>query len=39
MSNYRSSFATEIRNGGIPKLLDKLVQMNQGATPATGDAP
>jgi phospholipid transport system substrate-binding protein len=39
VSNYRSSFATEIRNGGIPKLLDKLVQMNQGATPAAGDAP
>jgi phospholipid transport system substrate-binding protein len=30
VSNYRSSFATEVRNGGIPKLLDKLVEMNQG---------
>ncbi len=26
--NYRSSFATEIRNGGIPKLLEKLARMN-----------
>jgi len=32
VSNYRSSFATEVRNGGIPKLLDKLVQMNQGGS-------
>ena len=31
VSNYRSSFATEIRNGGIPGLLDKLAQMNQGS--------
>jgi phospholipid transport system substrate-binding protein len=39
VSNYRSSFSTEIRNGGIPRLLDKLVQMNQGGeTPAEGRA-
>lgn len=37
VSNYRSSFATQIRNGGIPKLLAKLVEMNQGSgTPAEG---
>lgn len=39
VSNYRSSFATEIRNGGIPRLLDKLVRMNQGGATAEGDAP
>ena len=32
VSNYRSSFATEIRNGGISKLLEKLAQMNQGSS-------
>ncbi len=31
VSNYRSSFATEVRNGGIPKLLQKLAEMNQGS--------
>ncbi|MCW8919212.1 MAG: ABC transporter substrate-binding protein [Gammaproteobacteria bacterium] len=36
VSNYRSSFATEIRNGGIPRLLDKLVRMNQGGDPVEG---
>jgi phospholipid transport system substrate-binding protein len=37
VSNYRSSFATEIRNGGIPRLLTRLVEMNQGnSTPAEG---
>lgn len=30
VTNYRTSFASEIRNGGIPKLLDKLVAMNAG---------
>lgn len=35
--NYRSSFATEIRNGGIPKLLEKLAQMNQGAEEGSGE--
>lgn len=30
VSNYRSSFASEIRKGGIPHLLDKLAQMNRG---------
>ncbi len=31
VSNYRSSFATEVRNGGIPKLLEKLAEMNRGS--------
>ena len=31
VSNYRSSFATEVRNGGIPKLLDKLAELNRGS--------
>lgn len=31
VSNYRSSFATQVRNGGIPALLAKLVEMNQGS--------
>ncbi len=35
--NFRSSFATEIRNGGIPKLLEKLAQMNQGAEEGSGE--
>jgi phospholipid transport system substrate-binding protein len=35
--NYRSSFATEIRNGGIPKLLEKLAQMNQGGEGSSGE--
>jgi phospholipid transport system substrate-binding protein len=39
ISNYRSSFATEIRNGGIPRLLDKLVQMNQGGDGAAAGGP
>ena len=30
VSNYRSSFATEVRNGGIVGLLGKLAEMNQG---------
>ncbi len=34
--NYRSSFATEIRNGGIPRLLEKLVKMNQGDSTSEG---
>ncbi|MEN8170269.1 MAG: ABC transporter substrate-binding protein [Pseudomonadota bacterium] len=38
VSNYRSSFATEIRNGGIPKLLDKLAQMNQSSSSAEGSS-
>lgn len=28
VTNYRSSFASEIRNGGIEKLLERLVAMN-----------
>jgi phospholipid transport system substrate-binding protein len=35
VSNYRSSFATEVRNGGIPRLLEKLAQMNGNAGAAT----
>ncbi len=31
VSNYRSSFATEVRSGGIPRLLQKLVEMNRGS--------
>lgn len=31
VSNYRSSFATEVRNGGIPKLLENLAEMNRGS--------
>ena len=31
VSNYRSSFATEIRASGIPGLLKKLAEMNGGA--------
>jgi phospholipid transport system substrate-binding protein len=35
--NYRSSFATEIRNGGIPRLLEKLAEMNQGTRGGAGE--
>lgn len=38
VSNYRSSFATEIRRGGIPALLEKLAQMNQGGGDKEGGA-
>ncbi|MDH5784571.1 MAG: ABC transporter substrate-binding protein [Chromatiales bacterium] len=31
VSNYRSSFTTEIRNSGIPGLLKRLAEMNQNA--------
>lgn len=37
VSNYRSSFNTEIRQGGIPKLLDKLVQMNKPKEPQSAE--
>jgi phospholipid transport system substrate-binding protein len=30
VTNYRSSFASEIRRGGIDKLLERLVAMNAG---------
>jgi len=30
VTNYRSSFASEIRSGGIDKLLERLVAMNAG---------
>jgi phospholipid transport system substrate-binding protein len=36
VSNYRSSFATEVRNGGIPKLLEKLAKMNEDASKPRG---
>ncbi len=36
--NYRSSFSTEIRNGGIPQLLEKLSQMNQSKVKQEGSA-
>jgi phospholipid transport system substrate-binding protein len=39
VSNYRSSFATEVRNGGIPRLLEKLVQMNQGNSTSEEGSP
>ncbi len=38
VSNYRSSFATEIRNGGIPRLLDKLVEMNHSSSEMKGES-
>lgn len=31
VSNYRSSFNSEFRNGGMPQLLSKLQQMNKDA--------
>ena len=37
VSNYRSSFATEIRNGGVAKLLDKLAQMNKSTKGDSGE--
>lgn len=36
VTNYRTSFASEIRQGGIAKLLDRLAEMN-GAKGATGE--
>jgi len=30
VTNYRTSFASEIRSGGIDKLLEHLVAMNAG---------
>lgn len=29
VTNYRTTFATEVQQGGIPKLLSKLAEMNQ----------
>lgn len=36
VTNYRTSFASEIRQGGIAKLLDRLAEMN-GAKGAAGE--
>ena len=29
MTNYRSSFSTKIRNGGMEKLIDNLAKRNE----------
>ncbi len=36
VTNYRTSFATEVQQGGIPKLLTKLAEMNQNAGKDSG---
>lgn len=37
VTNYRTSFASEVRQGGIPKLLSKLAEMNQAKGAGSGE--
>lgn len=37
VTNYRSSFSSEIRRGGIDKLLEKLVAMNASSKESQGE--